>query len=158
MNNTDKQTIIGKILEIRTTGDGDYDYDCNCWECKSVLIITDKGKYAFAGDDRDENNDYCMKSVEIPDNFEQKYPFILHRYSPNEISMREETYNDKGNLTDIELNYEDVLLWISGNYSGNMYCSVHDLCAGQTDCLESKFLPWDDHDDYIRIEFDKVDS
>lgn len=37
-NPKEKQTIVGKILEVRTTGDGDYDWTPNCWEAKGILM------------------------------------------------------------------------------------------------------------------------
>ena len=147
-----KKTIVGKILEVRTSGDGDYDWSPNCWESDYVLIITDKAKYAFTGDYCVENDSYYMKQVDIPDNYAQKYPFILHRYSSSEISVKSEEYDSERNLTDLMLYYEDVLLWISGNSMEFILCSVHEMGCAE----ESEYLPWDEYERCIRLEFDKV--
>ena len=86
---------------------------------------------------------------------------VLHRYSSSELSVYAEEYDDEGNLTDIELYYEDVILWIAANSVGYMLCSVHhktEKYAVEDEREKSKFLPWDELDEYICIEFDKEQS
>ena len=138
MNNSEEtKPIVGKILEVRTTGDGDYDWTPNCWEAKCVLFITNKGRYAYTGAHYEDNNDIYMKPVDIPDNYEQEYPFILHRYSSSEITLHSEEYDKEGHLTDIMLCYEDVWLWISGNSVEYILCSVHERSGIEAEGSES---------------------
>ena len=173
MNRDEKKTIVGKILEVRTTADGDYDWSPNCWEAKGVLIITDKGRYAFTGAYDKDNNDFYMEPLDIVDNYKQEYPFTLHRYSLSEITLYSEEYDMEGQLTDIMLCYEDVWLWISGNSVEYILLSVHkrsgvndegaesnDLPwdSPESESADSKYLPWDEFERNIRIEFDLAEG
>lgn len=161
----DKNLIEGQIKEIRTSDDGCYDDACNCWSANLFLIITDMFIYKFSVENNwDDGGDDCWWNIEkIADYDKIAFPFSLKTFTEKSFIFNRCYMDERQNPNDIEIQYEDVSLWICPMPE---YYTLFSVQQGKVlrgdevipeDNIRSKYIAWDEFEDYYLIEFENND-
>ncbi len=163
--------IRGNIKELRITESGGYDFECGCWLTDAFLIITDQTIYCFRDDEKHREEYYSRLKPNEPDEYAGQWVITeLVSYDGQEFRYKLRTFTDhplsfdsycmdKEDGETLVLQYEDIYLNIfTQSYGGILFtlreCS--DISTRQIvdkDEIKSKYVTWDDYEEYYRIEF-----
>lgn len=141
-----------KILEVRSSNDGECVILSCLWICCDAIIVTDRSIYQLAT--FSDKFDY-LEIKEVGLYSKEQFPFVLKSFGDNTFSFREYYKTDLGTEYLI-FNYADRFLWIWVDdnileidvMDSTPYDEHIELPIGQ-----SKFLTWDSEDENYKIEF-----